>query len=322
MEKYGHHTLKLAFPPFSNQEAEWLWKDGEIKPLVANSKLYMIGHRKQAKFEYPSNPLDENGIRFNIRCGNELTENISMPLDQFDFVRESKPLVIEMGEKLIRFQSKQYTDSNSNKPTVYHWLTPDRLFYFLSEDSIICHGLEHLQRFSEFDLYYVGISKKNDSFSRLFETSHEKRSRILGNESQMEPTARLTDELMIFLFEVEDLQIRTYEPNDDFSDIGLGEIIDPAILAADAEKALVKIMQSSYNEEKYDNFPKSKDGLYREGFKRYGFTIQEDLTFKTKTAKIRGARRCGFPENNPCDMIFIEGDDVILLTHEDMKKKC
>lgn len=321
MEKYGHHILKLAFPPFSNQEAEWLWKDGEIKPLVANSKLYMIGQRKQAKFEYPSTPWDEKGIKFNIRCGNELAENISIPLNQFNFVREGKPLVIEMSEKLIRFQSEAHTESNSNKPIVYHWLTPDRLFYFVSENSVVCHGLEHQQRFSEFDLYYVGISKKNDSFTRLFATSHEKRSRILGNESQMEATARLTDELMIFLFEVEDLQIRTYDPDDDFSDIGLGEVIDPEILAADAEKALVKIMQSKYNSEKYENFPKSKDGLYHEGFKRYGFTIQEDLTFKTKTAQIRGARHCSFPKNNPCDMIFIEGDEVTLLTHEDMKEK-
>src|SRR5438270_625761 len=75
-------------------------------------------------------------------------------------------------------------------------------------------NLDAFRQFSEFHLYYVGISKKGDSFSRLFNTAHEKRSRILGNEKQLNPTARLTDELTIFLFDIEDLNIIQYDLED------------------------------------------------------------------------------------------------------------
>ncbi len=62
---------------------------------------------------------------------------------------------------------------------------------------------------------------------------------------------------------------------------------------------------------KYKQYTKGKDGLYNSGFKRYGYTIAEDITFITDTESISG---CFAPEGqiaDKSDLILVEGDEVV-----------
>ncbi len=322
MKRVGIHTLSLSFPPMSNQLAEWLWVDKEVRKHVRGSKLYMIGQRKEALFENVVGHEDPWELRFDIVCGDLHMRNVRLPLTQFASGKDCV-IDIEGSARHFRFfRGRSDTGDFVNRGELIAWYTPDRLFTSYGRNEIEIHGMEEFRPFTEFLLYYVGISKKSDSFSRLFATAHEKRSRILGNETQFTPTARLTDELTIFLFEVEDLQFVSYSPEElTESAIQADMSIPPTILAADAEKAFVSLMQSRYNEEKFNSYPKGKDGLYNAGFDRYTFVINDCLTFITPTTRIRGARFFDFNPDDSPDFITIEGDNVELLTPDVIKDR-
>jgi hypothetical protein len=200
------------------------------------------------------------------------------------------------------------------------WLTPDALLMRYSRGELEAYGLEDFRSLTEFALYYIGISKSSDSFSRLFKKAHEKRSRILGNETQFSPRARLTDELtifLIFLFNIEDLQMLSWAPSEITSEtFKPHQPLESSILASDAEKAFIKFLQTNYNDVKYPNYPKSSDGLYGIGFDRYSFFINDCISFKTPTATIRGARLYDPAFQDLPDLITIDGDDVELLKPE------
>jgi hypothetical protein len=81
------------------------------------------------------------------------------------------------------------------------------------------------------------------------------------------------------------------------------------VYAADAEKALVNIMESNYNEVTYSKYPESTDGLWGKGFEAYGFCIEEMLVFFTQNSIIRGGIR--YSSDEP-DMIWISDNEVQL----------
>lgn len=87
--------------------------------------------------------------------------------------------------------------------------------------------------------YYVGIATKGDSFQRLIERAHEKRLSILTNESQIKPTARLSDEIILFLFDSVPLLIRSFSLEEDFSEFGSPPPYGSNQPNIDAEKALL-----------------------------------------------------------------------------------
>jgi hypothetical protein len=193
-----------------------------------------------------------------------------------------------------------------------YWATTDKFLYDLWRKRFPISGTIDLRNLTRYELLYVGISKKQDSFSRLFKNGHKNRTRILSNESQITPTGRLTDELYIFLFDVEDLGISSFEYGDEIE----LEIATPKEwLVADAEKAFVKILDSKYNEEKYENYPRGEDGLFGRGFDRYGYVIDEDIEFVTARRTFRGIHNYfNDPSNHP-DFIFTEGETVTVIDH-------
>ena len=170
----------------------------------------------------------------------------------------------------------------------------------------------NFREFCRYYLHYVGISKKEDSLSRLVIKPHDKRLRILSNESPQRFSSRVTDEIIIFFFRVEPLLIHQIETEKDIAELVSGYSFDNIKIIADAEKAFIRILDSKYNKIKYKQYPKGKDGLYNSGLTRYGYTIAEDITFITDTEKISG---CYAPEGciaDKSDCILIEGDTVDL----------
>ena len=163
-----------------------------------------------------------------------------------------------------------------------------------------------------FKMHYVGISKENDSFQRLFETGHKARTSILTNERQISSESRVSDELVLFMFRVEPSIFETSISAEDIDNLWFdpGQFPDQEAYAADAEKALVKIMDSQYNEKKFPNYPKGSDGLYGKGLDRYGFYFDELVEFVTDKCSIRGGRPFGGEEP---DLILIQGEEVELL---------
>jgi hypothetical protein len=302
------NIVKLVYPPISNQEAEWLFEVPAVREFVKKSKLYMLAQRHEVLFKnYSINKIDEI-FCFDLVCGSDGISKLQIEINNLirHYSGPPKELIIDLGERSIKI----YHEDNLEGEPIY-WATTDKLLYDFWRKRITISGLNSVRPFTKYDLYYVGISKENDSFSRLFESGHKNRLKILSNETQYTPTARLTDEIYIFLFDIEHLESKTIEDANDFNPLN----IDKTKLIADAEKAFVHILESKYNKVKYKRYPAGTDGLSNFGLNRYGYIIDEDVTFNTKKGELRGVHDSILnPEGHQePDIVFICGDNVEIL---------
>jgi hypothetical protein len=181
------------------------------------------------------------------------------------------------------------------------------------------YGLEKHRELATYELLYVGISKVEDAFERLLRQPHDKRLRILANEPQRSPGARVTDETYLLFFKTDVLRIHTFAPDSDFG----GELASPPDLhdpriVADAEKAFVRFINGRYNTVKYKHYPRGADGLFGGDLRRYAYVIAEDITLVGAAGTIRGGYDPHFPNANGADAIFIDNQTATLMTAEAM----
>lgn len=298
--------VKLVYPPISNQFAEWLSNEPVVREYVRHSKLYMLAQRNEVLFENYGIDETERTFNFDLVCGQVAARDLKINTDKLIGNFEDE-VEIELGARHIRIW-----DAKSRAGEPIYWATTDKLLYDVWRKRIGITGLPSVLPFTRFDLYYVGISKENDSFSRLFDTGHKNRLRILSNETQYSPTARLTDEIYIFLFDVEDLGIKTLS----IDDFDFPEPLNKKQLIADAEKAFINVLDCKYNEIKYKEYPAGADGLSNAGLTRYGYVIDEDITFASLKGIIRGVHDSILVRDRHPDLIFIEGDSLTVHSFE------
>ncbi len=303
------NNLRLVCCPLTNRECDFLWEDEGTRSFLKQSKLYLIGQRSEVFFENFAGD-DDHGITFDLVGQNQkrlpgirlhLSQMFEPPKDGFE---------IDAGKKIVRVYGENQQ--------LLKWWTVDKLLFEYWRGDVIADGLESYRVFTDYDLHYVGISKEGDSFSRLFKNGHEKRTKILSQERQLVPTASLTDEIFIFFFTVEPLGFNTIMSPEELGTILSEWIPDEKNLVADAEKALVKILDSEYNEVKYEGYPKGLDGIFDQGLSRYAYLIGEDMSFSTYNSSIRGLTfdpRC---QDDSADLIAVEGENVRLYKKEDM----
>jgi hypothetical protein len=134
--------------------------------------------------------------------------------------------------------------------------------------------------------------------------------------------ARLSDEIMMFLFDVEPTfinQIGT-DANDAEIERFIATMLNPSAnvvakeeIVADVERAFIKMLRTKYNDLRYDNYPMGKGGVYGSGLDRYCYGIAENITFRIGDIEIVGGYIPNMPISNEADFIFIEGDHVELV---------
>jgi len=313
--------LKLVYPPISNQEAEWLKDDPEVREEIKCSNIYMIGQRVESKFDIPPEAvkqMNNSGVLpFRYYAGSASSDAIvdfNKLLEYHDIDQGRYEIKVEIGVKLIRIWK---CNPKTREPIdVIDWFTTEKLLFDRWTGHPAIGGLTSYRKFTKYYLHYVGISKKEDSLTRLVVKPHDKRLRILSNESPECSGSRVTDETVLFFFRVAPLRIITIESDEEINELVNGTIFDNQRIIADAEKAFVHILESKYNTIRFSEYPKGKDGLYDTGLTRYGYVIGEDISFVTDYQDIIGSYTSDekLPEN--ADLILIEGDQVSLRKHK------
>lgn len=313
--KYLIGSLKLVYPPISNQEAEWLKNDPDVQDEIKMSNLYMICQREETFFEYdeqqiisqPQYPVFKLKTKF---LEDTFTINIGLLVE--DILKKDSTLDImwEAGPKIIRF-------FNQKNKEVIDWFTTEKILYDRSINHPYILGLDNYKSFMNYRLHYIGISKEDDSLTRLIIKPHDKRLRILSNEKQLTDNSRLTDELILFFFYIEDTLIRMYDKNN-AEEFLTGPDYNKIQLICDAEKAFVKILKSEYNTIQFKDYPSGRDGLADLKYDRYGYMIGEDITLSTDSETIRGSRNI---HSNEIDSIFIESENVTLVKFDQIEKR-
>ncbi len=78
----------------------------------------------------------------------------------------------------------------------------------------------------------------------------------------------MTDGIYLFLFNIQPLFMRTFEPGHVFEKDDFSSTYDRKRIVADAEKAFVSLLKPEYNVVKFANYPKGADNLYGSDFVR------------------------------------------------------
>ena len=102
-----------------------------------------------------------------------------------------------------------------------------------------------------------------------------------------------TQEIVILCFGFSDnLQVQSFGDNSSEKEmvdaVLCKDIPEKEFIFLDAEKALIKAMQPSYNKEMFNNYPISKDGLYKEDYNLISYTFIDPITLKYEYGDIKG----------------------------------
>jgi hypothetical protein len=300
-------SIELVHPPISSQEAVWYEQssDPELEALLRLSQLYMIGGRPEAAFG--NFQTEDEHLCFDLVVGGETLSRSCLDIYALEAVqnRQTESVDLELGDKIIWIRESSKGDEEGDP---LDWFTVDKLAWDHARGRSGLEGVVVPRPLITFDLLYVGIANKTDSYDRLIERGHKAKAEILANEPQRFPGARVSDEIYFFLFRHDSLFIRTI--GDDWSP---PQSPPAERIVADLEKAFISQLGPSYNRIRYKGYPAGKDGLFESMLDRYGYGIAEDLVFRTASDEFRGARdlRSGLADG---DLLFVDGMNVAVVT--------
>ncbi|WP_439831140.1 hypothetical protein [Aeromonas caviae] len=292
--------LELVFPPISNQEAYWL-KDQPAATLMRASDFYMIGGKAKSKFTNLSACEETMIVSFDLCIGDDVKGSGAIEVPRLKAVEnyEGDKFGVGAGAEAIQIF---YEKDGCNY--LIERFTPENILWHRSREIAGVSGLDNYKDLFCYDLLYVGIAKKGDTYERLIKNGHHARLDILANEPQRYPGARVTDEIFLFLFRLNPLFVTTFGPD---AEIDLDFAYDHKRIVADAEKAFVSLLQPNYNTVKFSQYPKGADGLHNSKLDRYTYSIGEAITFNTAHGKIKGGRnRNSGGLTNEADFIFVD----------------
>jgi len=308
-------TLNLIYAPISSRIASLGSDNEQFAEQIAKSDFYMIGGRAKASFSDVKADLKNMLIHVTISIAGGPTSKGAIDLSRIteldDDERDTVPLKYSKDENYITLL---IIDSNGNERIIKNY-TPESILMLVGRknyDTLV--GFDNFLEMSTYDLLYVGIATKGDTFSRLIQHGHYARQKIMSEEPQRFPGALVSDEIFIFPFEVDPLFVTSFGVDSEIEDKDLDFTYESKRIVADAEKAFVSLLKPPYNKQLFVNYPKGSDGLYNEGLRSYSYSIAEGLRFRTTYGDFNGARDRYIDFSNDADSIIVEGDEVTVYT--------
>jgi hypothetical protein len=311
MAKSKLTALHMVYPPITNSIASRLSENREVEAILRQSDFYMICGRAKSRFQN-QRVVKQGVFIIDLVIGDKPAIPVTFVVAELPGIRASRgrDFHFEFDKEGIGFRA---WDGVPHAPSsvILEWFTPDSLLWHVGRGRSGIYGLSNISKVNTFDLLYVGIATKSDSFDRLLKRGHKARQDILSNEPQRYPGARVSDETFLCFFQAESLLITTFDGGGNIRFEDLNPSIDEDSVVADAEKAFISLLKPEYNIQLYANYPKGDDGLYGGGLERYGYYITEKMTLNTAHGSICGAPDEPGARDKP-DFIFVEGDEVAI----------
>ena len=302
-------TLDLVCPPIPNSLAVELTGNDAAESVIRQSDFYMIGGRPQATFSEFRHDIKTGRFHFDIGVAGGKKDSGSILLDEISHIKNS-PSDLNVNIRFCDSQIGVFEVHENGSEEIIAAFTPDDVLMRRGRKESLIEGFDSYIDLATYDLLYVGIAKKGDTYDRLFAKGHYARMQILANEPQRYPGAKVSDETYLFAFKVEPLLCKVFGPDSDIEDEDLDFSYDAKRLVADAEKAMVSILKPQYNSTLYPNYPKGKDGLYASGLSSYSYSISEGMAFRSAYGTIKGGRERDLTMSNEADFIMVKGDSV------------
>lgn len=296
-------SLKLAYSPVSNYDFYFLKKENIIQQILDDATIYMICQREELTFENITYDDEFAELKFEIhKKGNSNILECSLPIYQKNIEpNEDKEIEVEFGNHKDKLTSnamplfdikgmKFYSVENS---LFLFWLTPDKFLHNYWNKLITANIKGNYREFTKFKVHYVGEATEQKIWKRL--TGHEKIQDILTLEKPFNYKSLNTHEITLLLFKIENVEnMNIFNGSNDIDNF-IEEWTKPKIpsrktITKDIEKALINILKPSkkYNKKQYDNYPKSKDGLYKSNYNGIFYKIRENITLEYEEVEIQG----------------------------------
>ncbi|MGY6000047.1 hypothetical protein [Stenotrophomonas maltophilia] len=303
-------SVDLILPPIANSKATQASSNPNVVSLMRTSDFYMIGARAQATFFDTDIDEDSYHVTFGIRVqgGAEGRGYIDIERLPPRVSLGDIPLVIKFSDSLIAF----FKHEDSGDHVLIASFTPEDILWRRGRKEEFVGGLSNHLELASYDLLYVGKATGTDSFHRLLKKGHEARQKILSDEPQRFPGARVSDEIYLFLFQVEPLLLRSWRPEDDIEEGDLKLTYSNERLVSDAEKAFISLLKPKYNNQLYQSYPKGDGGIYHDGYTGYSYSLSDGLVFRTAYGSMKGAREAELTLSNDADFISVKGESVKL----------
>jgi hypothetical protein len=323
VDRWSIATLRCVYPPVSNQEAAWLQQEADVEAIIRTSHFYAIAGRKEAFFRNFRADHEAKSFSFELFIGDERFGEVSISIDELPDIPPETSVFFRAGEKIVQIWDREPPmdphEASSFDGKVIHWWTTEKLLSDLSHKHVglQCDFETRLIDAMSYDLLYVGIATKQDTFTRLLAAGHKARMEILTNEPQRHPGARVTDEIYLFFFGVDALLGRSVSFPEEIPPDFLNTEIPLSAIIADAEKAFVHLTRPAYNEVKFLTYPHGRDGLYNLGFDGYSYAIADNIRFVTNEESIRGHRdEDTHLSGDLADVIVVRGETVTVYPGE------
>lgn len=300
-----HSSLKLGYAPISNYEFYHLKQENIVQQILADSTLYVICQREELTFENITYDnitcclnfeIHKKGNNTKLSCNlciyQENIEPFEGKIVATEFGRNKKgeiPRVMPINDiKGIRF----YRDNVNGEFLL--WISPDKFLHHYWNGILKATVIGDYREFTKFKVHYVGESTDQKIWDRL--TGHDKLQDILSIEDTFHIESINTHEIVLLLFKIENAEsVTIYDGTGDI-DTFIESLINPRLpskttITLDVEKALIKLLKPSkkYNKIQYKQYPKSKDGLYNEGFNWVSYKIYDNVTLQYSNVEIIGS---------------------------------
>ena len=321
------NQLELAYAPLTAYEFAHIKDDKLLDKALEKASLYLICQRPVMTFENVI--LDTTIFQLNFEIHQKGNPNIlkcRLPFDQevFGLIKDNSIYIaFNYLDKSLKQDSAPFHNIHGfsllrnmgiDKKFMF-WFSPEKLLQNWWKGLIDCNIEGEWNSFTRYIVHYVGKATRQSILQRL--TGHSTFQDILSLETPVTEKQLPANEIVILPFEFQDnIQIQSFgaeaDPKDMTSSI-IGEGYpnqDKVFL--DAEKALIKAMQPSYNKQLFNKYPVSKDGLYNDNYNAILYTFIDPIVLKYKEGEIRGGISCwgGDP------ILISENKDLELVRHE------
>jgi hypothetical protein len=316
------NQLELAYAPLTAYEFANLKTDEKIEQALEFASLYIIGQRPVITFENITPDFDNFQLIFEIhQKENPNILECKLPLDQ-------KYICLKNEDNIgiaFNFLDKSYKERNLPLKNIHGfsllkikdhleefiiWFSPEKLLQNWWKGYIECEIVGDFTSFTKYKVHYVGKATKQSIFKRL--TGHSTFQDILSLESTVTEKQLPANEIVILPFEFqENLQMQTFGDGANTKDMVsalLGETYPKREkVFLDAEKAIIKAMQPTYNKELFDKYPISKDGLFKDKYDAISYTFIDPISLVYEDGEINGG------------LSTIGGDTILILKNKEFK---
>jgi hypothetical protein len=313
--------LKLAYAPICNFDFTFLKKEEIVQQLLKKSMLYVITQRPVILFDNITFDRDERVLHFELKItGREDRLTCELPLYQENIEPdEARGIYIEFGSYDKDWTGDTFPVNDVNGLKFYNkereflfWVSPEKFLHHRFNNILEAAIQGKIEPFISYSVHYVGKATEQDIWDRL--TGHNSLQDVLSRQFPLNYGALPTHEIVLLLFEVNDmLSMETLDAEADSAGVDafvaklFGEIAPTSKeVALDAEKMLVKLLNPEYNDKKFPNYPKGKDGLYKHSYDTIVYHFAENIILQYQAEGIR----CHIEEEKS-DLIIVKDRKAI-----------